>query len=84
MILDSGSDAHLETIRGSTVLAPGNRSNDTHEIWQQAHYIEENLKTTGETRPGEIERGEREKERREKRGRRKEDGWTMDYNLVPS
>ncbi|GFY47025.1 CCHC-type domain-containing protein [Trichonephila inaurata madagascariensis] len=42
------------------------------------------LATTGGARPEEIERGEREKERREKRGRRKEDGWTMDYNLVPS
>ncbi|GFY41452.1 hypothetical protein TNIN_77561 [Trichonephila inaurata madagascariensis] len=66
------------------LLAPGNRSNDTHEIWQRAHYIEEDLATTGETRPEEIERGEREKERREKRGRRKEEGWTMDCYLIPS
>ncbi|GFY73798.1 hypothetical protein TNIN_227161 [Trichonephila inaurata madagascariensis] len=67
------------------LLAPGNRSNDTHEIWQRAHYIQRRIwqRLGRPDRKGPKEVSEKTEDEK-KRGRRKEDGWTMDYNLVPS
>ncbi|GFY68685.1 uncharacterized protein TNIN_197001 [Trichonephila inaurata madagascariensis] len=72
------------------------RTGSTACTWQQVKrytrglamgplYTEEDLATTGETRPEETEPGKaRKMKAKKKRGWRKEDGWEMDCNLLPS